>query len=561
MKRLQSLRHLLLALPLLAALLCTSCQRHSAVWPQLLEAEALLDTDLPAAAPLLDSLDATPLRGEDAALYAILKTQADYKRYVPLTSDSLPRLATAYYGTPYRKNYHAAMAWYSLGCYYTELKDEPAAIDAYLKAKDCFPDTTVRYYALTEQNLGRHYLNRNILDEALVEFNACKSNLNSLQDSTTVAYVEYERGLCFLYIHEYSKADSLFMLLYENPIVKRNTSFLENCTFQLAKITFHRDSLEKSMNYLNQCLSMASNPERLGAVYSMQGNIAYKQGNIEQAYRYYQHSLSCLYEINTCCTNYKYLAEVSLLLGRTDSILYYLSQHDALLDSIYILNSQQSIDAVVAEHVVEMNEWKENSRHTRQTIIIVATLMLLATFAAYGFRSYHFRQKEQYMLRITMLQDKVHVLTNALAEIQQSTSSASLKEMELTDLTMAKYETNDMLCQLFSASIQLYTEKYKAIHHSLLKSSPSLELLTDERKKILQVFGPAFAEPIAVMQRSYATVTKEELLSALCHRLGYRSKLISDLFAVSPSGLRSRKLRLKSKISPDLFSFFYPSSE
>ena len=77
MKRPASLRHLLLALPLLAALLCTSCQRHSAVWPQLLEAEALLDTDLPAAASLLDSVDATPLRGEDAALYAILKTQAD----------------------------------------------------------------------------------------------------------------------------------------------------------------------------------------------------------------------------------------------------------------------------------------------------------------------------------------------------------------------------------------------------------------------------------------------------------------------------------------------------
>ena len=128
----------LLVLPLLAVLMLTSCSRHSAVWPQLLEAEQLLETDLQSAGAMIDSLDATLLEGEDAALYAILKTQADWKRYHPLTSDSLPRLATDYYGTPYRKNYHAAMAWYSLGCYYTEQKDDAGAVEVYLKAKDLF---------------------------------------------------------------------------------------------------------------------------------------------------------------------------------------------------------------------------------------------------------------------------------------------------------------------------------------------------------------------------------------------------------------------------------------
>ena len=35
---------------------------------------------------------------KEAALYAILRTQADYKCFVPLTSDSLIRIATDYYG-------------------------------------------------------------------------------------------------------------------------------------------------------------------------------------------------------------------------------------------------------------------------------------------------------------------------------------------------------------------------------------------------------------------------------------------------------------------------------
>lgn len=182
MKVKKSFHHLLL-LPLLAAVLLTSCTRHSAAWPQLLEAEKLLDTDLPAAAALIDSLDAAPLQGEEAALYAILQTQADYKRYRPLTSDSLPRLAAAYYGTPRRRSCRAAMAWYTLGCCYTERHDDPAAIDAYLKAKDCFPDTTIRYYALTEQNLGEHYLNRLMCDEAARELRACRQHFVALADT------------------------------------------------------------------------------------------------------------------------------------------------------------------------------------------------------------------------------------------------------------------------------------------------------------------------------------------------------------------------------------------
>lgn len=551
----------LLVLSLLTVLLLTSCTRHSVVWPQLLEAEKLLDTELATAAALIDSLDASQLRGEDAALYAILKTQADYKCYLPLNSDSLPRLATDYYGTPYRKNNRAAMAWYSLGCYYTELKDDPAAINAYLKAKECFPDTTIRYYALAEQNLGRHYLNRNMLTEALMEFDACKSNLISLSDSLIVPTIEYEQSLCFLYAQNYSKADSLLKELCDNPIARRNATLSEKCTYQLAKIAFHRDSLELSRHYLNRCLTMTSHPEYLGAVYNMQGDIALKQGDLEQAYYYYQRSLSCVSEINTCCTNYKHLAELSSLLGRTDSIPFYITQHDLLLDSIYTLTNQQSIQAVVARHAVEMSEWKEKTIRVRHTILSISIFLFLLFVATYWFSIYRFQQREKYMKRINQLQDRIHILNDSLAE-QQNQCDYDLPFIADEKNTLsAEYETDEMLCQLIETSVMLFIEKYETIHHFLLNFPPCSVLSGDERKQILKAFSPAFAEAITVLQRSYPTVIKEELQSALCSRLGYRSKLISDLLSVSPSGLRSRKLRLKSKIAPALFTYFYPMPE
>ena len=95
MKRPASLRHLLLALPLLAALSVsmTGCTPHSER-ERLQRAEEVIETDAAAAAATLDSIRPSSLHGDARARYALLRTQSDYKNFVPLTSDSLIRIAT-----------------------------------------------------------------------------------------------------------------------------------------------------------------------------------------------------------------------------------------------------------------------------------------------------------------------------------------------------------------------------------------------------------------------------------------------------------------------------------
>ena len=134
------MRRLRRYIPILALLLAgcmTSC-RHSGISDGLQRAEALMETNPHAARAVLDSLNLQSsffiFQSKDAALYALLKTQADYKCFLPLASDSLARIATDYYGTPRRPDYHAAMAWYTLGCVYTDMHQTEDAFAAYLKA-------------------------------------------------------------------------------------------------------------------------------------------------------------------------------------------------------------------------------------------------------------------------------------------------------------------------------------------------------------------------------------------------------------------------------------------
>ena len=152
---------------LLLASFCMGCGGHGHM-RQLEQLEAQLDTAPDVVRLALDSIPLASLSDEERALYAILRTQADYKCYVLLTTDTLIRYATGYYNRN-RKSYRTAMAWCSLGCVYAELEHD-AAVDAYLQAQSLFPDTTVRYYRLCYDKLGRHYLNRNMPDEALTVY-------------------------------------------------------------------------------------------------------------------------------------------------------------------------------------------------------------------------------------------------------------------------------------------------------------------------------------------------------------------------------------------------------
>ena len=198
----------------LLATLCMGCGGHGHM-RQLERLEAQLDTAPDVVRLALDSIPYASLDEEERALYAILRTQADYKCYVPLTTDTLIRHATAYYNRN-RKSFRAAMAWYSLGCVYTELQDDEEAIQAYLRVQSFFPDTTVRYHALCRHNLGCHYLNRELFDEAISSFQLCKLLAIAMTDSVTIGYCDYYVGCAYLYQKEFDSAEAYFDKVHHN---------------------------------------------------------------------------------------------------------------------------------------------------------------------------------------------------------------------------------------------------------------------------------------------------------------------------------------------------------
>ncbi len=229
-----------------------SCGGHRA---SLREVEALLETNPKAADSILASIPA-PHSRQDRAWYTVLKTQADYKQYKALTTDSLILSATNFYGT-HRKNYRAAMAWYSQGCVYNELHDDASAIESFLKAQDLFPDTLIRYYALTQQKIGDILLKRDMLKKASDMFKRSKAISELLNDSILIIYSDFKQSLFYLYDSDYEAASVLFQELIESPYLSSyNRLKMYHGMSQIA--TFYEKDYNKSNLWTDYCISSKS---------------------------------------------------------------------------------------------------------------------------------------------------------------------------------------------------------------------------------------------------------------------------------------------------------------
>ena len=522
----------------LLATLCMGCGGPGHM-RQLEQLEAQLDTAPDVVRLALDSIPLASLSNEERALYAILRTQADYKCYVPLTTDTLIRYATDYYNTN-RKNCRAAMAWYSLGCVYTELSDDAAAIGAYLRAQILFPDTTMRYHALCYQNLGRHYLNREMYDDALQSLRSCKQQSIIHGDSSTVGYCDYYIGCAYLYQKSYDSAEVYF------DKVLCNTMAPSECLIRLplekAKIAIYgRGDFHKALSLLHENESLTTDRNELGGNYSLRASVYETLQMHDSAYDYSIRASSCSHELHTQCWNYKRLAELSPLLGETDSTAYYISQYTFLLDSIYRLRQQSEVNAARNDFTIALYRQQQAKRNLIQWIIIIAAFLIafMGTWLIYS-------KHRNALLRKNLLLDA------ELAQIRAALLYGISRED--TEHDTASILTSEEIYSYYSRLYDACLQRYRQTASYTFMQPSQLHIDKQQRENVIADLKHCFADLISAVHSATPTLSADILLTCLCLSLGYSTDTITNLFVISPQTVRSRKSRAKKELSTPVFS-------
>ena len=532
---------------LLLATLSMGCGGHGHM-RQLERLEAQLDTAPEAVRLALDSIPLASLGDEERALYAILRTQADYKCYVPLTTDTLIRYATDYYNRN-KKSYRAAMAWYSLGCVYTELRRDAPAVEAYLQAQSLFPDTTARYYGLCYQNLGRHYLNKDMSDEALAAYTA----YHNITEGDAHLYADI--GLAQAYIHKKQPKQAREIL--EGLLLHRtemDTLSLETVLFDLGKIeyAFSKD-YDKANMYFDQLIALYGG-EEVDGTYWFKGNMAESYGNNDTAKYYYEMAMQGddeVYLQYNCARNLLYLTLDSIV---QPELYSYVKRFEQMSDSINRIERRTEIDEIHTAHQMELQQRELSERHRRSLYNMLLTLVCIVAVIVIVSLSIEQRRKQHYLRLQQELQRNQARIYKMYESIEAKRDNGTLERAPM----LALYRAN------LTASVTLWSKeewasRLRKLSEQRSKDIPPLTIL--EREQLAEALERCFVTVITNLRdeamRSGSKLSTEDIHLFLYLALGYSTGVIRECLAASSDNVvNQRKKRLSSKLPADIFSIF-----
>ena len=515
---------------------------------RLAEAERLLETDVKAADSILSSMP-MPTSRRDRAWYAVLKTQADYKQYKTITSDSLILTATSYYAT-HHKNYRSAMAWYSQGCVYSELKNDLAAVDAYLKAKDLFPDTLVRYYALAEKNLGTHYLNRMMLNEAEQQFNNCQINADRLQDNKLVKYAFIQTGVCALYSENFLLADSIFREIIDNDMYSKSQRSI--ATIHLAKINmYYYKKYTDAMNLINRYLEMTKDHE-YGPGLRVKADVFYEMMEYDSAFYYYNESMNNYEDLYSRCTNADKLSELSAIEGNSEKAIYYHNLYGQLRDSINEIEKAREIEELRFKHNEELMEEIIAHKHKRFTVIGLSSILSLSLllFIAYTLSKSKDRKR---------IMEKQSQLLHQEEEIRKS--SIQVLQARVSELSVDNQEARSTLLELYKKRLIICRNRFSNTDSflKLLSFKQDIESGKMNKKDKYELFEQlklSYAESMSDIVFEIPDIKEKEILTIILRHLDLSSNQIADLFSITLVAVKQRIARLSQRAPSDFLNLF-----
>jgi len=565
---------------LVVAAMMTSCQREKAVRSALARAEAVMEENPGAAREILDSLAyPQPLpRGKGVwsprlqegmgeasfALYSLLRTQAEHKCHVRAKSDSLPLIATRYYGTK-RKNQRAALAQHYLGCAYRDMHRDLDAIEAQLCATRLFPDTTNKYFANSLFQLGYLYANQNMYDSALVAYNRYRHTETCQRDSVNIGIADYNMGLAALNNGDERLADSLFLCVEQNS---KNSKYIRYDTyFHLAKLHFHlKNDTDSASYYLEEYISYFG---ETGAALLLKADINAERNKPFLAYECYNKGLAATNDIYAQCTAYEGLISIAPLVNKSDSIKYFLAQYNALLDSIYDHNQHIEIATIKNNHIIEIHDQQMKARHIRFLLLGGLFLLLVSSVFIISLLLIDWKRKNEKLKYDEALSAIRQKQVDQLAQTEETPPDVEgyeeEPEPEPASATEPEKEVvaESPFIALQRERIALYRDQYAHSpwpqYFKEHEADITLEkkMNVNQSKEFMLYLDNLFSDMFVVMYGSNLSLNKNDLEYCAMVMLGLSTSQMSYCTQATIHSYHCRHGKMKAMLSDDWYQIVY----
>lgn len=428
-------KNILFILTILLLLACTACYRSIRhVTEHLSQAEGLIWAAPDSALHLLESISASRhLTGKEQADYALLLSLAQYRCYIPVSSDSLINLAIEYYKDKNDADKKGA-AFYVKGCILEEYcKDIPNALLAYKEAETCIPDMDDKQYvARIYSSLG--YINKKSFHLEPAKEYYQKAVQANIDGKDTVAYASNLLNLSTLYytLHQADSANRCINTLIDIADSLNDLDLQVKIYNNIANRKIFEKNYAEAEKYLIHAIRLSSPhfPDKLSLGLA---NLYAYTGQKEKADSLFTHLLSCP---DLLVRSNSYLDLLNYFLASHPQEHSYLNHYIALTDSIYKENRAEEVGKIQQKYDNEVLARTNDQLYFKW--ILTSVVGSLICIIAVTFLQKKWRKANALQKQIEELEEKKKVLTSSSQENERYVIQISELESQINDLKNEK---------------------------------------------------------------------------------------------------------------------------
>ena len=431
----RSRKNILFNLTIILLLACTACDRSTRhVTENLSQAEELIWTAPDSALHILESIPTSRhLIGKEQADYVLLLSLAQYRCYIPVSSDSLINLAIEYYKDKNDADKKGA-AFYVKGCILEEYcKDIPNALLAYKEAETCIPDMDDKQYvARIYSSLG--YVNKKSFHFEPAKEYYQKAVQANIDGKDTVAYASNLLNLSTLYytLHQADSANRCINTLIDIADSLNDLDLQVKIYNNIANRKIFEKNYAEAEKYLIHAIRLSSPhfPNKLSLGLA---NLYAYTGQKEKADSLFTHLLSCP---DLLVRSNSYLDLLNYFLASHPQEHSYLNHYIALTDSIYKENRAEEVGKIQQKYDNEVLARTNDQLYFKW--ILTSVVGSLICIIAVTFLQKKWRKANALQKQIEELEEKKKVLTSSSQENERYVIQISELESQINDLKNEK---------------------------------------------------------------------------------------------------------------------------
>ena len=537
------------------------CQQNDKYTALLLQADSIMNVRPDSALALLNLIQfPQEMKTADRALYSLLFTQAEQKNRISHTNDSLIRIAVDYYKDKDDKE-QETKAYYYLGCVYQDIGDIVGATDAFLKALNINPQVINDTERLTMiyENLAECYQSQGFYDKAMEMYRiSYKTNINHNEEKNILFSLQ-GIGEVFMYQHQWDSAAYYYNEIIEKSRAIGDSSWISIGISNLAHVYYNQKKYPEA--YHTALKSIHNNNEdkenEITSKYILLGDILIQLGQYDSA-RYYLSLNSIKEDPFLRASRHFSLYELEKKCGKYKEATQYIDTYTTLYDSLREEKNKEEIAKLINSYTIERYKREISEKQKHQTRISISFSILIIISILFIFLMIDRYRKQEYIgLQKSLMKKRGEIMKmqEELNSMDMNHSPNSIQEKENKQNILKQLQK-----EKFYYSIQLFqkTSYYKTIQELKQKRRIEEKVFTSgERELLWDCIYQIFSDTMSYLKAQCPELTREDLLYCIFYLLGYSNSIIIICAGSNANALKSRKNRLKNKMTKELYSFIF----